>query len=120
MTKQTVIIITIVLTVIGVACSVLVVPRTSLNLGYAAWHAWPYVLVAVLALLQPRFAYIWLGAAAFMAVVDVWVFAETLLESSSPVLMSAGLLAALKPVIVLPIGALIGGLLHWYLGRTPT
>ena len=120
MTKQTLIAITLALSVLGLACSVLVVPRASLSLGYAAWHGWPYVLVALLALIQPRFAYVWMGAAAFMAVVDVWIFAETLLGSSSPVLMSAGLLAALKPFILLPIGALIGGLLHWYVARTPT
>lgn len=120
MAKQTLIVITIVLSVVGAACSVLIVPRASLSFGYTAWHAWPYVLVAVLAFIQPRFAYVWIGAAAFMAVVDVWVFAETLLGSRSPVLMSAGLLAALKPVILLPIGALIGGLLHWYVARTPT
>lgn len=119
MTKQTlIVVVTIAVAVVGAACSLLVVPRTSLNIGYAAWHTWPYVLLAVLAVIQPRFAYIWLGAAAFMAAVDVWVFAETLLGSSSPVLMSAGLLAALKPVVLLPIGALVGGLLHWYLARS--
>jgi hypothetical protein len=119
MTKQILIAVTILLSVVGTACSVLVLPRTSLNIGYATWHAWPYVLLAVLALIQPRFAYIWLGAAAFMALVDGWVFAETSIGSSSPVLMMAGLLAALKPIVLLPIGALIGGLVHWYITRSP-
>jgi hypothetical protein len=54
-----------------------------------------------------------------MALVDGWVFAETSIGSSSPVLMMAGLLAALKPIVLLPIGALIGGLVHWYITRSP-
>jgi hypothetical protein len=33
--------------------------------------------------------------------------------------MMAGLLAALKPIVLLPIGALIGGLVHWYITRSP-
>jgi len=120
MTKQAIVVVTVLISIIGTASSIFVVPRQSLTIGYAAWHIWPYALLAVLALIQPRFAYVWLGAAAFMAIVDTWVFSETLLRTTSPILMMAGMLAALKPIVLLPIGALIGGFLHWYLGRTPT
>jgi hypothetical protein len=120
MTKLAILVATVLISVVGTSSSLFVVPRQSLTIGYAAWHIWPYALLAVLALIQPRFAYVWLGAAAFMAIVDTWVLGETLLGTSSPVLMMAGMLAALKPLVLLPIGALLGGFLHWYLGRAPT
>ena len=50
-----------------------------------------------------------------MALVDGWIFGETLLDTKSDILMTAGLLAALKPIVLLPIGIAIGGLLHWYI-----
>jgi hypothetical protein len=118
MTKAALIVVTIVVALLGTASSLVVIPRASLNIGYAAWHVSPYILLAALALAQPRFPYIWLGAVAFMAIVDAWVLAETLLGSNSPALMMVGLLAALKPIILLPIGLVIGGVVQWSLGRS--
>ena len=64
--------------------------------------------VAGLAILAPRAAAAWLGAAILMLIVDGWVLSETLLGTRSPLLMTIGLLATTKLLTVLPIGALIG------------
>jgi hypothetical protein len=118
MTKLALIVVTVVISFIGAACSLIVIPRASQSVGYAAWHVWPYLLIAALALAQPRLPYIWLGAVAFMAIVDAWVLTETLLGSNSPVLMLLGLLAAYKPIVLLPVGVVIGAAVQWNLARS--
>lgn len=118
MTKLSLMVVTIVVSTVGAACSLIVIPRASLSIGYAAWHVSPYLLVAALALAQRRFPYAWLVAVALMAIVDAWILAETLLGSNSPALMTLGVLTALKPIILLPIGIAIGALVQWALARS--
>lgn len=92
----------------GAICAVVTPSRGTLSAGYMAWHVGPYMLIAVLSILVPRAAAAWLGAAILMLIVDGWVLSEALLGTRSPLLMTFGLLATMKLLTVVPIGALLG------------
>jgi len=109
--------IVLILTVIGGISSLAVIPMPSLTGGYVAWHLLPYLLVSVLAFSWNRSAVIWIGAAGLMAIVDVWIFGESVLGSSSTLLMFAGMLASLKLFTLLPLGAGLGFCFQWIYRR---
>lgn len=94
----------------GAICAVVAPAPGTISAGYIAWHVGPYLLIAALAILVPRAAAAWLGAAILMLIVDGWVLSETLLGTQSPLLMTFGLLATMKLLTVLPLGALLGAL----------
>src|SRR5262245_5368138 len=102
----------------GIVCALLVIPPSNLTVGYVAWHVVPYLSLVALALLLSRLGYIWLGAAAFMALVDAWILTDASLGWNSPVLMTMGLAAALRPIILLPIGLCVGGAAQWMAARS--
>ena len=104
--------ITLGLATAGAICAVVTPAGSTLAAGYLAWHIGPYMLIAVLATIAPRGTAAWLGAAMLMLTVDGWVLSETLLGTRSPLLMTIGLLATVKFVTVLPIGALLGVLVR--------
>ena len=106
------VVITVVASIIGGICSILIVPWESLTFEYAAWNLWPYILVVALAIAQPRFVLVWLGMGGVMAIGDIWVLGETFLNTTSDLLMAIGLLVALKPFALLPVGAVLGWILH--------
>lgn len=78
------------------------------------WNVAPYILTGVLSLVvkTPYAPSVLLGAVLAMLFVDGWLYVETSLGTNSPVLFAISLASTLKLIAVLPIGALIGYVLH--------
>jgi len=74
------------------------------------WNTFPYLVTVVLSLTMNSSlaSSVLTGAVITMLVVDVWLYVETSLGTSSPVLLAVSLISTVKLFSAFPVGALIG------------
>ena len=84
------------------------------GIGPITWCIFPYILSGVLswfAKVQPWSSVV-LGAVVLMLIIDAGFFIETAGGAKTPFLIVLSILSTLKLIIVFPVGAVIGYLLH--------
>lgn len=99
----------ITLALIGMAVTFFFLRQSPLMV--VGWNLLPYPIAIVAAVRMTSKMPMLCGVVA-MLVVDVWLFLETFLGTTSPLLLGVSLLVTLKFFTVFPIGLLVGSLIE--------
>ncbi len=100
------------LSAIGLALALIYLRESPLPV--LIWNAGPYILVWLLVPLVKDHLVILIGVTA-MLIVDLWLYAETFIQSKSSILLAVSLLSTLKVLTVFPLGLLLG---YWLRRRS--